>query len=229
MDDPSVAIAYCCPVESFGFQHFTYAARFADSLRQFSPESDYRLAVVSNGGDPSSDVKELFRNLDPQFIIHDDTGMDIGAYQVAAQTIAADLMVFFGGSSYIRGKGWCRRVVEAYKKRGNALYGVMACGGNAQFGVYPHIRTTGFWMPRALFNQYPTQVRSTEQRYPFEHGENCLTQWVQNQGMKAYVVTWQSEYEPNDWHAIPGGYHNGNQHGLLFGDRMSEPPFHPYR
>ena len=224
---PTLAVMYCCPTEYFGAQHFNYAQRFAKTMEQFDPGFDFTFVVVSNGGAPSEAVCQTFGQFAPHFLVHDDSGMDIGAYQIAAQSASCDLMLFFGGSTYIRGNNWARRVMESYEKHGNALYGVMGHTGDDRFNVFPHIRTTGFWCPPSLMNTYPLRIRMSEQRYPFEHGHNCLTQWVRRQGLKALVVTWDHEYEQDMWGAIPGGYHNGTQFGMLFGDRLSEPPFHP--
>jgi len=46
--------------------------------------------------------------------------VDIGGYQLAARMIPADLMVFLGGTTYIKGQKWLERIVEAYEKHGRA-------------------------------------------------------------------------------------------------------------
>lgn len=220
-----LAVVYCCPLEILGAHHFQYASRFVSTLAKFEPGHPYQLIVVSNGGQPSEQVCQLFGDFNPKFIVHSDAGYDIGAYQAAAQQVECDLMVFLGGSTYIRGAGWAKRIVESYEKHGQQLYGTMANTGDERFAVHAHIRTTGFWIPPALFNQHPTKVNSPDQRYPFEHGYNCLTQWIVRQNKRALIVTWDNEYDLPLWGAIPNGFHQGDQGGMLFGDRLSEPPF----
>jgi hypothetical protein len=222
-----VAVVYVCPVARLGAQHFDYAARFVATWLQNPPEYAHSLFVVSNGGPPDAQTRALFALLNANFIEHDDSGFDIGAYQCAARQVQADLMVFLGGSTYLRGPGWLNRAVSAFLKHGQGLYGVMGHTGDMRFNVQPHIRTTGFWMPPALMNRYPTVVRTPEARYPFEHGPNCLTTWVERQNLRAWVVTWTDEYKMPEWGTIPNGYHVGDQSAMLMGDRLSEPPYHP--
>jgi hypothetical protein len=114
----------------------------------------------------------------------------------------------------------------AFQKHGNALYGSMGNAGDASVKVFPHIRTTGFWLSPTLFNAYPTVINKPEQRYPFEHGPNCLTEWVKSQGLKALIATWSGEYETGQWDSIPNGFHRGDQSALLTGDRVTDPPYY---
>jgi hypothetical protein len=136
-------------------------------------------------------------------------------------------MVFCGGSTYTRGPNWLDRIVKSYEKHGEAIYGVMGNTGNLTCDVWPHIRTTGFWMSPRLMNSYPEKIKTDDRRYPAEHGRNCFTQWFRDHGYNAYVVTWDNEYPPELWHTIPNGFHKGDQAGLILGDRLTEPPFHP--
>lgn len=223
----NIAVVYCCPIGALGDHHFQSACHFVATWMQFDPGYPHTLYVVSNGGPPESKVQALFAMLNAKFIVHDDSGFDIGAFQFAARTVEADLMVFLGGSTYIRGKNWLRRVAESFQGRGPTLFGVMGHTGDSRFNVLPHIRTTGFWMPPKLLNEYPVAIVANSQRYPFEHGENCLTQWVHRRGLKSYVVTWDQEYEQSQWGQITNGYHNGDQSAMMLGDRLSAPPFHP--
>lgn len=224
----NIAVVYICPTENHGAHHRVYASRFAESYHKHPAGYPHQLVVVSNGGPPSRDTRSIFDHLNAGYSVHDDSGKDIGAYQFAAETVPCDLMVFCGGSTYIRGPNWLGRVEASFRRHGNGLYGVMANTGNVQCQVYPHIRTTGFWMPPALLNRYPERVKTDERRYPFEHGQYGLTQWVRSQGLPALVVTWQREYHPGQWVPIPNGFHNGDQSELIFGDRLTEPPFYPH-
>lgn len=221
-----VAVVYVCPTENNGDKHAVYASRFAESYIKHPASYPHELVVVSNGGPPSIATRALFPTA--MFMVHDGSGKDIGAYQFASSCMAdRDIIVFCGGSTYIRGSNWLGRIVHSYQKHGEALYGVMANCGNLICDVWPHIRTTGFWTSPALFNKYPERVKTDVQRYPFEHSRNCLTQWLRDHGFNAFVVTWEKEYPPEQWHAIPDGFHSGSQSGLILGDRLTEPPYHP--
>lgn len=210
-----------------GKTYENYALRFLQTYNQFPAALDHESIVVCNGIRATSETECLFSSLrNCRLIEHDNSGYDIGAYQLAARTVPCDVMLFFGASTYIRGAGWLLPVANSFKRHGNALYGVMGNGGDMRVNVFPHIRTTGFWLPPSLLNQYPVKVTRPEQRFPFEHGSNCLTQWTRNQGLGVWLVTWQGDYPMSQSEQIPNGFHRGNQSALLFGDRLSEPPFY---
>jgi len=151
---------------------------------------------------------------------------DIGAYQEAAARFPCDLMVFFGGSSYLRGKGWLVRMVQAFMKHGSGVYGVMPNRGDARVNVKPHLRTTGFWCPTDLMNRYPHRIVRNDQRYAFEHGSICFFEWVKSQGLPVLAVSWKGEHKWEQWDLYEGGFHRGKQEGLLCGDRLSENPYY---
>lgn len=218
----SVVVLYIYPV--FGGKHDFLAKRFADSYAKYFPEVAHKLVVVANGGEPSAVMRETFANINCDWITHDDTGWDIGAYRKAARVIPCDLMVFMGGTAFVLGRGWLERMIEAFKKHGpENLY-----GSTASHGVTPHIRTTGFFCDPKLVNAYPFPPTTSEQksRYGFEHGDNSLTQWVLKRGGKALMITWTQEVEKEGWDLIPNGFQRGTQGALIVGDRLTEPPYH---
>lgn len=222
----NIVVLYVLPLCA-GERYFDYALRFLESYHTFPPMADHQTVVVTNGGKPDSNIRCLFGTLPHCTIIHhDNSGFDIGAYQIGAQSIPCDLMLFLGTSTYFKRAGWMRRIEESYNRHGNALYGVMGNMGDKRVNVFPHIRTTGFWMKPSVLNEYPTRVRDNSQRYQFEHGKNCLSEWVKRRGMKRLVVTWSGEYEYSMWDSIPNGFHRGDQSDLLMGDHISEPPFY---
>lgn len=203
------------------------AIRFLESYHQCPAGIEHEVHVVVNGQTVKSETRCLFSSLQNcRFIEHDNSGYDIGAFQKASHSSICDLMVFFGSSGYVRGPGWLKRMAEAFQKRGNALYGSMGNLGDPNVNVYPHVRTTGFWLSPTLFNAHPMVVRTAKQRYPYEHGPDCLTEWVRKQGLKVWIVTWGGEYEIPYWDSIPNGFHRGNQSELLTGDRVTDPPFY---
>ena len=222
-----IAVVYVCPLDA-GEQHVTYALRFLQSYNANPPASDHISVIALNGTRLSSEVECLFSCLpNLKFIEHDDSGWDIGAYQRAAKEVPCDLMVFLGGSTYFKRAGWLQRMALSFQHRGRAIYGCMGNRGDAKVNVQPHIRTTGFWMPPDLMNNYPLRCTENSQRYGIEHGPECLTTWVTRQGLKAWVVTWNGDYLWAQSDEIENGFHRGNQSALLVGDRLTEPPYYP--
>ena len=205
-----------------------YTQRFLHSYHQNPPGCDHDTVVVLNGAKASSEITCMFSLLpNCRFIEHDGSGYDIGGYQLAARSHECDMMVFFGGSTYFTRAGWLLRMAGAFQTHGNAQYGVNGNRGNLDVKVWPHIRTTGFWMHPELMNSYPKIITRPEERHPFEHGSECFTEWVKKCGLKSWVVTWNRELLWEDWDSDPNGYHRGNQNSILAGDRMCERPYYP--
>lgn len=207
--------------------HVANSARFVGTYVKHPPGYEHRTVVVCNGGPRTAETDALFAPIPGcEFLQHDNSGQDIGAYQKAAREVPCDLMVFFGSSTYFRKPGWLVRMVDSFEKYGPTLYGATGNRGDMNSNVYPHIRTTAFWMPPALLNNYPNRITRNDQRYPFEHGTICLTSWICRHGMIPLVVSWDGEYSWENWDLIPNGYHQGNQDNLLVGDRLTEPPYY---
>ena len=225
----TIDLVYIYPVDG-SEKHLTYAWRFLNSYYENPPGADHNSVIVCNGGSPD-DTFVFFKAM-PNFRLfqHDDSGFDIGGYQAVAKQSSADLMLFCGGTTYFRKPGWLSRVITSTIRYGlDSLYGAMANRGEMIANVYPHIRTTGFWIGRNLFNQYPVSVTRTDQRYEFEHGATGLTTWVRNQNKKVVVVGWTGEYIWPNWGNMPNSFHHGDQSDLLMGDRLSEPPYYEYQ
>lgn len=204
-----------------------YAERFVGSYCANPPMRDHQMIVVSNGGPPNALAVEQFSNIGgTMFLRHDNSGQDIGAYQMAAMKVPCDLMVFFGASAYFRRPGWLRRMVSAYQCYGEGLYGCTGNQGDVRFNVWPHVRTTGFWCNPKLLNEHPLRVSDNNQRYPFEHGEDGLTSWVLSKKLPALIVGWNQVAPLHQCDAMPGTFHKGNQENVLVGDRLTHPPFY---
>lgn len=217
-----VVVLYIYPV--FGGKHDFLAKRFTDSYTRHFPEVAHKLVVVANGGEPTPVMRETFANINCDWIVHDDTGWDIGAYRKAARVIPCEMMVFMGGTAFVLGRGWLERMIEAFKKHGpEHIY-----GSTASHGGTSHIRTTGWWCDPKLLNSYPFPPTTSDQgsRYEFEHGKTSFTNWVLKRGGKALMVTWTQEVEKEGWDLIPNGFHRGDQSALIVGDRLTEPPYH---
>ncbi len=224
-------IVYIYPQNDGGNQqkHDELAARFIGTYHSFPPDIEHDTVIVLNAGAVNATIQAMFSGFqNVMFLPRDGAAWDIGGYQQAAMMMPAELMVFLGGSTYIRGKGWLRRMAEVFEQRGPGLYGCMGNRGDARVKVSPHIRTTGFWTSGELMNRYPIRIRQHDMRYGFEHGPACLTTWIRRQGKPILVATWDGIYQERDWDSIPNGFHRGNQSGLLVGDRLTEPPFYSH-
>lgn len=201
------------------------AIRFIESYNANPPGISHDTIVVLNGSKQTSEIACLFSSLpNVAFLERSNDAYDIGAYQDAAAMFPCDMMVFFGSSSYIRHPNWLALMEQAFKRHGMALFGVMANKGVGN--IYPHLRTTGFWCPPDLINSYPHRITRADQRYAWEHGQNCFTSWVKRRGLKAWLMDARGRtYSEKDWNEVPNGFHKGNQSNLLIGDRLSCPPF----
>lgn len=220
-----VEVVYIYPFNGRGREGF--CQRFRDSYRQHAAGFEHELVVVCNG-EPINDEGKAFwdGHNGLRFFDHDNSGFDIGGFQHVARESSADLMVFFGNTAYLRREGWLKRIVESLESYGpSALYGSMQNNGALPF-VWPHIRTTGFWLPPRVMAEYPDVVKDPGQRYPFEHGPNSLTMWCA-QRYGCYAVTFKGVYDMNHWQEVEQGYHWGEQKELLTGDRLTCPPYHP--
>lgn len=211
-----------------GEQYFHLAIRFLKTYHEFPAGIDHEMLIVCNGGAGISDEAQfIFSSIQNcRFMHHDNSGYDVGAFQQAAAENPCDLMVFFGASTYLKGPNWLLRMAEAYNKHGVAQFGVMGNRGVRHVGVEPHIRTTGFWCPPRLMNEYPHRITRPEQRYGFEHQKHCFTSWLKSRRINSWVVSWTNEYLEPQWDSIENGYHRGDQSSMLCGDKNSEPPYY---
>ncbi len=226
---PKIDLVYCFPHN--GHQGFApVALEFAQSYERNPPGLKHNTVIVCNGAEITEPSKDLFNPLpNRSYINRDNSGWDIGAFQAAAKASEADMLVFCGVHTYFRKPGWLARMHEVWLELGDTLYGSTGNQGDERFGVFAHVRTTGFWCSRALFNAYPHQVTeggAGGQRYQMEHGKDCLTSWVIRQGKQPWIVAWDCVWPVQQCDQIPGGYHNGIQFNLLVGDRLTAPPYH---
>mgnify|MGYP001587756866 CR=1 FL=1 len=231
---PKIAIVYIYPLN--GFQGFSMKAlEFAQSYQRNPPGLKHETIIVANGEPITQSSKDLFEPLQNKvYIDHDNSGWDIGGFQAAARhpvSEGAEMMVFFGAQTYFRNSGWLARMHEVFMELGDTLYGSSGNKGDERFGVFPHVRTTAFWCSRALFNGYPHQVKECGagldgERYRMEHGRDCFTSWVIRQGRQPWIVGRDCVFPIQQCDSLPGGYHNGDQHNLLVGDRMTCPGYY---
>ena len=224
-----ITLVYCYPLN--GKNNFApHAHEFVASYQRHPPGHEHDTLVVCNGEPASDTSKALFNPLpNVSFIDHDNSGWDIGAFQLAAKQSDADMMLFCGSYTYFRKPGWLLRMREVFEQFGSALYGCTGNQGDPNCGVFPHVRTTGFWCDPKLLASYPlkvTQAGTGGERYKMEHGQDCFTGWVVRLGKQALIVGWDCVHEVTSCNAIPNGYHQGNQENLLVGDRLTAPPYY---
>ena len=222
-----VVLVYIFPLAG-GQGYREKALQFVESYGRCPAGMDHDTVIVCNGAPHTPDAVSLFSGLPGlSFLEHDNSGWDIGGFQKAAREVPADLMVFCGGSAYFRIPGWLERMVQVFEELGDTLYGCTGHQGGG--GVYPHVRTTGFWCRPGLLLNYPwlvLQPGTGGQRYAFEHGPNCMSNWLVSQGKIPWIVTANGCAPVHSCDGLPGGYHHGVQENLLMGDRMCRPPFH---
>lgn len=223
---PKLAVVYVYVMNNPKFHQA--AVRFVESYRKHAPGLDHETVVACTLGRPNAASERLFSGLPSvRFFVHNNAGYDIGAFQAVVKDLDCDLMICLGAGVYFRQDGWLRRILEAWQKHGVALYGAMGNGGNARVSALPHIRTVAFWLPPDLLRAYPIKVERPEQRYPFEHGPQSLSQWVWKVGLECWMVAQSGEYRLAQWNSLRNGFQRGNQSELLMGDRLCDPPFGP--
>ena len=189
-----IAVIYLFPNINFKIYH-PLAKRFVNTYLDNPPGvSDHEFHVAVNGSEVTPDQEKLFHPLTPKFFYHDNSGKDIGAYQVFSNTFDCDLMVCLGAPLRCNRAGWLDRIKQVYEDNGPGLYGCWAFGG-----PFPHVRTTAFWCPPQLLRSYPKAV-STNMRYEFEHGSLSITNWTRRQGLPTLQVTWSGVYSEEKWH-----------------------------
>ena len=174
------------------------ARRFVNSYIQHPPGVvDHEIYVVINGDNPNKDDERLFSKIGVKFLSHDNSGKDIGAFQMAARSVPCDLMVFIGAQVHFRRAGWLDLMVSSYERKGPGVYGAYAF-----HEPFLHIRTTCFWMPPDLLNLYPLMIHNGL-RYEFEHGpKNGLARWAIDSGFNSWLVTWTGIFQPSDWRHV---------------------------
>jgi hypothetical protein len=225
---PKITLVYVYPLDGQG-GFAPHALEFAQSYVRNPPGLHHDTLIICNGAPATGPSKALFDPLQNKtFIDHDNSGWDIGAFQLAARSANPEMMVFCGSHTYFRKPGWLARMHEIFCELGDTLYGATGNQGDDRFGVYAHVRTTGFWCTPSLMRAYPhkvTQGGAGGERYQAEHGVNCLTSWIIKQGKTPWIVAWDCVWPVQQCDQIPGGYHNGEQYNLLVGDRLTCPPY----
>jgi hypothetical protein len=188
----NVAVLYVLPIISPKLYE-PMAARFVQKYIEHPTAINHNLYVCLNGASwVTAEQERLFHPLSPTFVFHNNSGKDVGAYQMVAQSAPCDLLVCMGTPTRPCEDGWLDYMVQAVEDNGPGVYGCWA------FTVpRPHIRTTLFWCQPEILNAYP-RVQN-ENRYEFEFGSQSIAQWSLNNGMAALQVTRRGVFASNDW------------------------------
>jgi hypothetical protein len=192
--------------------HRAQARKLVESYRLNPPGVEHRTILVCQDGQPDDETLKLFSALpDLTLYHHDDIGQDIGGYLAVSRLIDTDLMVCFGGSTFVRRQGWMKRMVEAFEKHGPGFY-----GATASYQISPHLNTTGIWLPPKLFSEYQRKIVTRNDRYDFEHGGDAFWKHVQFKlGLPVKMVTWCGEYDWPEWRTPENIYHRADQSNCL--------------
>ena len=193
----TTVIAYVLPQVNAIKIYEPLARRFSQSYVQHPPGIEpHEVWVISNGAPIQERQKRLFDPVPCQWMEHNNVGRDLGAFQLAAERIDADLMLFLGSHvSFVR-PGWLDRIIQVFLDHGPGMYGF--------WGFYqpaPHLRTTAFAMPPELMRQFPFWI-GNGQRYEAEHGAGSFTLWCQKVGFPTMQITWSKVLDKDHWEHV---------------------------
>lgn len=207
--EPSVTLIYIhVPGDE---QHWKYAREFVETYGKFQPQYHHKTVVVCQGKPATPLVRGLFKMMpNLRYFEHDDSGWDIGAFIAASREISDDCVVCLGGSAHFKRDGWLKRIAESWQKHGAGFY-----GATPTHEVSPHLCTSGFWCPPEVLSSYPIKVVNRVTRYDFEHGPNACWKMVAHNGLPVKLVTWDGEFDWQDWRKPPNIYRRGDQSNAL--------------
>lgn len=204
----SIQVVYTCVPGAA--KTLTLCTRFAATYHAFPGGIDHEFIVICNGGEPSNEIKATLATIKAKILVRSNDGWDIGGYREFSNTSTADFMVCLGESVYFHRKGWLERLVEAFSKYGDGMYGIWSSNL-----VRPHILTTAFATQPKFLKQYPHPTRNKEQRYAFEHGRNSFMNWLKVKGVLSRLVTWDGFWNSQIWRAPSNILWRGNQSNCL--------------
>lgn len=212
---PTVTMLYVYPLGTLEWQKMAYD--FVESYLKNPPGYDHDTLIVCNGCPIDQRTRNLFARLPRvKFTTHDNTGFDLGAYIAGAHKVDSDILVLFGSNSYLTKPGWLKRFVEAWEKHGPGLYGAFA-----SYEVMPHLNTTQLAVAPELLRRYPLRPNNKSERYSFEHGADAFWRMVSVAEYPVKLVTFDGEYDWQDWRKPPNIYRRGDQSNCLGGFRIT--------
>jgi hypothetical protein len=189
-----------------------YSRRFVQSYQAHPPGIEHDTIIVCNNGPARQETRDLFSSLpNVRFLSRGNDGQDIGGYIEAARTVNTETMLCLGTYTYMKRSGWLRRMVDAWDKHGPGLYATSTSNQ-----IRPHVQTTGFLCPASLLVDYPVKIISKRDRYRFEHGEECITNFALLKKLQLMLVTWSGEHGWTAWRQQPNIFWKGSQEECLF-------------
>ena len=191
-----IGLVYVFPIAKFQLYE-PMARRFIAAYRKYSTAAESDLYVCINGSDHATQRQtDLFLEVSPKFIFHDNSAKDIGAYRLAASILSCDLLVCLGTPVRPCVEGWLDYMVAAFERHGPGIYG---CWG--YHVPSRHLRTTCFWLPPAVLNAYPHRI-TTGERYEFEFGNRSLSAFGLSMGLPLIQVTLAGTFPVEQFHHV---------------------------
>lgn len=191
-----------------------FQQRFVATYKQHKPTVDHQLIVVCCGGTPNDEVYAAYKGLGAIFGEYSGRGWDIGAFQSEAKVLQCDFAVFLATPVYFWRNDWLQKMVDAFEKYGDGLYGPMASYEHA-----PHIRTSCFGCSPAQFRKYPHIIDTREKARFFESTDWNFSRWCALQTLPVKMVATDGVYDLRDWRKPANIFRRGDQSNCLVRDR----------
>lgn len=191
--------------------------RFVATYLRHKPTIQHKIVIVNYNGERTPETDRIFEPLNAEHIYYHGNGLDIGAYQSAAKALDSDFTVFCNSQVHFHHDGWLERLVAAFKKHGEGIYGPMG-----SYERMPHLRTCCVAMPPKLMRKYPFFVNSRPDACRAESGDWNLTRWFADQRKRTLMVTWDGELEVQDWRKPDNIFRRGDQSNCLVWDRHTK-------
>jgi hypothetical protein len=195
-----------------------YAERFADTLRKFPPGIDTQLAVVCCHSEPSRDIQEIFKGLNPSYWHYEENGCDMGSAQYLAFHVPESFVIAMTSRCYFHRAGWADPMLAARFNYGPGVYG--ASGASRQNGI-EHLCLRCYGLDASVFNEYPIHLNSRALGPAFEN--QCgLVNWLKGRSMAAMLVYWDGVHTRDTWFEPKNRFRNGDQSNMLVWDRHTD-------
>jgi hypothetical protein len=219
---------------------------FVASYRAHPAGAEHELVVVSNGVTDRSLLREL-DGVEHRLIELDEPVLDLAAYDRAARALTHERLCFLNSYSVILGDDWLAHLARALDEPDAAIVGATASWesqaewrrGAPRYWLYqltglrearrdyprfpnPHIRTTGFMIPRELLLELGLGGAVDKRAaYMLESGWNGITRELRRRGRRALVVGRDGRsFDVDDWPAS-GTFRLGDQDNLLISDNQT--------
>lgn len=189
------------------------AAAFVGTYTAYPPGIAHDTLVICNNGPISEEGGLIFASMpNARFFPRSNEGWDIGAYFAAAKGPASDydMVLWCGESVYFHRAGWLARFADAWNINGPGMYGPWA-----SHLVRAHLNTTMFACAPSMFSFYPHTVRTRQERYQFEHGDQAFWRRLQARKIPTMLVTWDGCWRPGQWRYPKNILWRGDQSNCL--------------